>query len=252
MNALAMERQRLLLSVALGRNLTKTQIEPLKKELLPLDESLPLLALPCGSTPGIETYISLAERERVLLSILATLHHYRVTTVEVTYSGSGDSGQINSVDILGWAEEASSDDKRSVLENPVLTPFGGTLADDPYAGRCCVSLEDSIRDFVEKEATDQAGNWIDNEGGGGTATIDVLEMTAQFEHYSNIEDSETIKHEPISFKELNPEIRVYLKSSPKRSLTWIASMSRSLRPARSSLIALTALRRWILQRVSRS
>lgn len=211
MNDLAMERLRLLFSAALGRNLTKTQIEPLKKELVPLDESLPLLALPCGSTPRIEAYISLAERERVLLSILATLHHYKVTTVEVTYSGSGDSGQINSVDIVGWAEEASGGDKRSVLKDEVLTPFGGTLADDPYPGRCCLSLEEALRDFVEKEATDHGGNWIDNEGGGGTAIIDVPEMTARFEHYSNMEDTETIKHEPISFKELNPAIRVYLK-----------------------------------------
>jgi hypothetical protein len=199
MNELAIERHRVLFSVALGRNLTKTEIEPLKRELIPRDEALPLLPLPCGSNPDIETFISLSPRDRAVLSILATLYRYKVQTVNVAYSGCGDSGAVDSVEIVGWAEEARVGE-REVLESIVLTPFGGTLREISYARTGFGSLEDAITEFVETEATARGGNWYDNEGGGGTATIEVPEMTVRFEHYCNVENSEAIKREPAPKK----------------------------------------------------
>ncbi len=93
--------------------------------------------------------------------LLAELRRLGVTTVEAEYSGAGDEGQINAI-----------------------TAYGPSA--DPVEGGVKIEIEmtEALADAIDAALSDllyaQHGSWYDNDGGCGTAELDVATGQAKF------------------------------------------------------------------------
>lgn len=92
--------------------------------------------------------------------LLEKLRFLNIKEVSLTFSGSGDSGEWNSVDFF------------DANNNPVS---------------CDPDTEDYIERFAEDRTSESGIDWWNNEGGGGSFTIHVDTGMAYLEIYQNEE-----------------------------------------------------------------
>ena len=96
-------------------------------------------------------------------SILQALKDKGVKTIRISFSGSGDSGDIDEVEYMDM------DDLSSWQQG-----YQGPDHDDSYYNQ----IKDLFYEFVDTQAC-KHGDWVNNEGGYGRFTV--CTDTAQFE-----------------------------------------------------------------------
>ena len=98
-----------------------------------------------------------------LSALCARLAAAGIARVEVTYSGSGDEGNID--DAVAWR----------------AAPPGGDMAE--LNASEFRDHDELCRDWVSEALAANRGGWEINDGSEGTATVDVAAGTAKFDHY---------------------------------------------------------------------
>jgi hypothetical protein len=97
------------------------------------------------------------------LLILTNLKDLGIAKVEVTFSGSGDSGDIDEVNFYTINDlDVSSE---------IITDFNNKSG---------INIDNELRDFAYElieEKVNTVGDWVNNEGGFGNITINVEEKT---------------------------------------------------------------------------
>jgi hypothetical protein len=97
------------------------------------------------------------------LLILTNLKDLGVKRIEISFSGSGDSGDIDDVEF--------HDSDGSYLTN---------LVKETFSNKSEIDIDNELRDIawaLVNEKVDTVGDWVNNEGGFGSITIDVEEKT---------------------------------------------------------------------------
>jgi hypothetical protein len=100
-----------------------------------------------------------------LTELCEQLHAAGVAAVAVTYSGSGDEGNIDDVTASGPLSAGGESGPEVDLSD---------------------TLHDLVRDWVYDTLEGKQPGWEINDGSQGTAVIDVAARTAQFDH-ANLE-----------------------------------------------------------------
>jgi hypothetical protein len=212
------KRHQELISVALEKHLAAHEIGRLSKEILTIDNQPAILPLPNGQVPSIAVCAGLKEPNRLLLAVLATLHHYDISDVTVTYSGCGDSGTVDEVGIID-PDGSPRDFKRQIsdLQVALLTPFGGSAQHlcNHFTTADIISVKEGLGAVVSMFACQYGRNWCDGDGGGGEARINVPKMRIHFDHYTNSEENATTEGNSLEIKDLDAEIREYLGLRPE-------------------------------------
>jgi hypothetical protein len=125
--------------------------------------------------------------------ILTALKKIGAKSVTVQYCGSGDSGQIEDVEIV---TETSID----VMECSVtVTEKRGRLVPDVGWRESEVevntNIEDAIMEFCYERLSELREGWELNEGSQGTFNFDVRNGKINLIHHQNIMTTETSKKE---------------------------------------------------------
>lgn len=121
---------------------------------------------------------------------VASLRGFGIAKIEGSYHGSGDEGWIDELTAL----DANGDDLTNGYPGE---QFGGTTG---------YGLEDFVHALIDAGG---AGGWENNEGGGGSFTIDLVTGKAEFDHFTTVEVNEPSPFsltigEPIVPDELGP------------------------------------------------
>jgi hypothetical protein len=137
------------------------------------------------------------------IKVLAALDAAGIKEVEVEYSGSGDSGQIedttfvrrNALDAMGEAVEGveeevvAEDQKITVSEETSRFENGGWVKEKK-------DVEKSLKEAVEELCYDYLpGGWEINEGSDGTFSFDVKAGTISHTHHNHYMETETTEEE---------------------------------------------------------
>lgn len=110
-----------------------------------------------------------------------------ITSVLVTFDGSGDSGQIEEID-------ATSDAVPTLLpasDVEIATP----LWDGSALERRCCSVRDAVEALAYAFLEETHGGWENNEGAYGEFRFDVAQRTIALDYNERIETSEYHGHE---------------------------------------------------------
>lgn len=137
-----------------------------------------------------------AARERLVANksrILGALKKIKATHVTVSYSGSGDSGQIDSVEIFQDKSVLKPARKVSVLV--ATSYFDGEQSRwvenvKPKAMPLSEALEQLVYDWLESE---YAG-WENNDGASGECTVEIAKAEFLLSHTTYYTESETAEH----------------------------------------------------------
>lgn len=113
------------------------------------------------------------ERNKSFMDLLGVNGYH---TIEVRYSGSGDSGDIDSINLVKYKEKY--DYKEHIEERIKEFP----------------DCEEWVRDKADKILSG-IEDWWNNEGGYGTMVIQIPLGTYTINHEINITDTESYKHE---------------------------------------------------------
>ena len=97
---------------------------------------------------------------------LFNLAELGVKTIEITYSGGGDSGSL---------EEFNPRDKKDAL------------IDESELDRWS-EIQTMLEEWAYKRLQDTEGDWINNEGGSGTFTIQVPSGDYKLDHSINVQE----------------------------------------------------------------
>lgn len=120
-------------------------------------------------------------------TLLAALKRLKVEEVQVEYSGSGDSGGIDFVRVLGKdGKEIKPAGKVRVEQEYSVPPKKGTDVWERKIKSVSVELEDAIRDFVFDNLYHHISGWEINEGGQGVLTFYVKEGRVVLSHQQNV------------------------------------------------------------------
>lgn len=95
--------------------------------------------------------------------ILTNLKDLGVKKIEISFSGSGDSGDIDDVEFHD-------------SDGNYLTQ----LVKETFNDKSKIDIENELRDIawaLINEKVDTVGDWVNNDGGFGSITIDVEEKT---------------------------------------------------------------------------
>jgi hypothetical protein len=97
--------------------------------------------------------------------------------IEVDYSGGGDDGSINTVDLIPTGVLD--------IENEEV------IWHDDKCERADIeqSLKDHIENFAYDKILNNADDWYNNDGGGGTLYISTLDGSYHANHYVNITET---------------------------------------------------------------
>ena len=120
-------------------------------------------------------------------AILAALAAAAITSVVVTFDGSGDSGQIESV-------EARTRDAQAELPTTDVT-IGSPLWDGSGVETRTLPLREAIEQLAYDLLEDTHDGWEINEGAFGEFTFDVAEGSIRLDYNERIESSEYTGHE---------------------------------------------------------
>jgi hypothetical protein len=126
-----------------------------------------------------------------LSSVAMAMRRHKVTHVEVRYSGSGDSGDSEEVEV--YKDNISSDNSPVLVEDIIEVSVNsryeivasGELKKTHEFSPMLVNFKQACLNLMEEAIS--IGNhdgWEINEGGGGTLTIN-LDGTAVLSHYDN-------------------------------------------------------------------
>lgn len=124
--------------------------------------------------------------------IWARLRELEISTVEVGFSGSGDSGQIDGVD-PGWTSGTAADQARraAFLACTIDLPDeAGHVAPRSLRGL----IDDWAGEILDRP---EIPNWYDNDGGNGKITFHVSDEPPRIEVGVNVA---VVTHETHSFE----------------------------------------------------
>ncbi len=110
-----------------------------------------------------------------------------ITTVSITFDGSGDEGQIESVDVC--AGEATGTLPEVDVE--IATPAW----DGSELHRRTLPLFEAIEQLAYALLAETHGGWENNEGAYGEFTFDVAGRTIHLDYNVRVESSEDSGHE---------------------------------------------------------
>ena len=109
-----------------------------------------------------------------------------ITSVDVTFDGYGDSGQIESID-------AKSDGADTPLPNATVTLTIIGWRDTDPAERT-LSVRDAIEHFAYDCLAQTHGGWENNEGAFGTFVFEVADQSITLDYNQRFEDIESFEH----------------------------------------------------------
>lgn len=139
-----------------------------------------------------------------LIDFLASIG---VTSAELSFSGGGDSGDVDSVTFEHRSGRAPAREKiaetwrLAVARHYLLFPEY-TLDCFKVDGAEPVKLEELVEGYFYKYIDGNLGDWVNNEGGGGTVEIRVAERMIDYAVHYNTDHSS----EPIEGTVENPEV----------------------------------------------
>ncbi|MDQ2861955.1 MAG: hypothetical protein M3T55_14805 [Pseudomonadota bacterium] len=110
-----------------------------------------------------------------------------VTTVVVLFDGSGDSGQIDSID----AHAADTAAELPAVDVEIASPAWDGSGVERRTCRLRVAIEALAYDFLEETH----GGWEDNEGAYGEFTFDVAHRTIALAYNERVLTSDYFEHQ---------------------------------------------------------
>ena len=108
----------------------------------------------------------MAKLSQQILPILVKLKDKGINKIEITFSGSGDSGDID--DLIYYDVTDKYYYSRDMVKNSYMT-------DEEYN-----LLQNDCYEFIDDAI--EGADWYNNEGGFGNITIDLDTMTADVEY----------------------------------------------------------------------
>ena len=128
--------------------------------------------------------------------ILSALRERKVSHVEVEYSGSGDSGDVQGAMFFGAAGEARPDAGCfPVIAKSVVSEYD--TVNGCYVERVVENqstLKEACSDFASDFLSYLGIDWYNNEGGYGTITINVESGKVKASHEMRVEHTEHSDH----------------------------------------------------------
>jgi hypothetical protein len=124
-----------------------------------------------------------ARNKNVIFDALSEAGIHRVT---VDYDGSGDSGQIESVEAWSTANE------KVPLPSSRKVPWASGNPDRPVSE---IGLEAAVEELAWDYLWDEHGGWENNDGAFGTFAFDVSARTIALEHNERFTDVNTFSHQ---------------------------------------------------------
>lgn len=121
--------------------------------------------------------------------ILSALQELGATHVVVSYSGSGDAGQVDHVDV--YRDKGKVDASQSVTA--LVTSSKWSQDDSRWIDISeikSIPLEDALTEFVYDWLTLDHGGWENNDGASGECTINVTEGQFLLGHTSYYTESD--------------------------------------------------------------
>ena len=100
-------------------------------------------------------------------SILQALKDKGVRTIRISFSGSGDSGDIDEVEYMDMNDLSSWQQG-----------YQGPDHDDSYYNQ----IKDLFYEFVDTQAC-KHGDWVNNEGGYGSVEISTIDASYRIDYY---------------------------------------------------------------------
>lgn len=131
--------------------------------------------------------MSLNIAKQTILTALTGLHAHKV---EVSYNGSGDSGQVEDVTVTDEADTPLPIDQVNVTIPKSRHVWKGEGFECVTESET-VSLGEALKDFVYEWLEVNQPGWELNEGSTGTLTIDLAEQQWRFNHCSYYTESYT-------------------------------------------------------------
>jgi hypothetical protein len=114
------------------------------------------------------------------------------TSVVVSYSGSGDSGQIDEVSVYRNKEQIKSQENVSIL-----VASSKWSEDDGWIERVKstpLALEAALEQFVYDWIESEHSGWENNDGASGECTIEVASNEFILSHVTYYTESESTEH----------------------------------------------------------
>lgn len=109
-----------------------------------------------------------------------------ITSVDVSFDGYGDSGQIESID-------AKADGADVPLPETTVTLTMIGWRDTDLTERS-MSVHDAIEHFAYDCLAQTHGGWENNEGAFGTFVFDVADQSITLDYNQRLEDVESFEH----------------------------------------------------------
>ncbi|MDW3224290.1 MAG: hypothetical protein R8G34_15645 [Paracoccaceae bacterium] len=109
-----------------------------------------------------------------------------ITSVDVSFDGYGDSGQIESIDAKADGADVP------LPETTVTLTMIGWRDTDPTERS--MSVHDAIEYFAYDCLTQTHGGWENNEGAFGTFVFDVANQSITLDYNQRFEDVESFEH----------------------------------------------------------
>ena len=121
--------------------------------------------------------------------ILSVLQELGATHVVVTYSGSGDAGQVDHVEVYRDKEKIDSNQ----IVTALVTSSKWSQEDSRWIDLSeikSILLEDALTEFVYDWLTLDHGGWENNDGASGECTINVTDGQFLLGHTSYYTESD--------------------------------------------------------------
>jgi hypothetical protein len=114
-------------------------------------------------------------------TIVAILRSLKAKSVEVSYSGCGDSGQIEDVQVLDEHNQPIDIDGRCVAITRTSSMWNGT-AFEPRTVTEDTPLKHALSELTYDSLEERHPGWEDGDGANGTLRIDLASGAFTLEH----------------------------------------------------------------------
>lgn len=119
-------------------------------------------------------------------ALFSVLSAAGITSIDVSFDGYGDSGQIESIDAKADAADAP------LPEATVTLRIIGWRDTDPTERT--LPIREAIEHFVYDCLGQTHGGWENNEGAFGTFVFDVADQSITLDYNQRFEDVESFEH----------------------------------------------------------
>lgn len=119
-------------------------------------------------------------------ALFAVLSAASITSVDVSFDGYGDSGQIESID-------AKADGTDAPLPDATVTLTIIGWRDTEHTERT-MSVREAIEHFAYDCLAQTHGGWENNQGAFGTFLFDVADQSITLDYNQRFEDIESFEH----------------------------------------------------------